>query len=99
MQFNMENPNDAKALRFRPISAEAITTFHPYYEQGHSPSSALHLHQLNMSVRYDGREGQLELARADRFINPQYGDVFYLYRKWRIKKNTVREMVMPCLEN
>ena len=99
MQFNMENPNDAKALRFRPISAEAITTFHPYYEQGHSPSSALHLHQLNMSVRYDGREGELELARADRSINPQYGDVFYLYRKWRIKKNTVREMVMPCLEN
>ena len=80
----------AKALSFRPSSAQAITTFHSYYEQGHSPSSALHLHQLNMSLRYDDREGELELARADRSINPQYGDVFYLYRKWRIKKHGER---------
>ena len=43
-----------------------------------------------MSVRYDDREGELELARADRSINPQYGDVFYLYRKWRIKKHGER---------
>ncbi len=39
---------------------------------------------------YDGREGKLELARADRSSNPQYGDVFYLYKKWRIKTHGER---------
>ena len=76
--------NCAKALSFRPISQDTVEKFHLYFDQGHSPSSALHLHQLNLAIKHDE---DLEYAKADRSLNPQYSDVFYLYKKWRIKNH------------
>ncbi len=40
-----------KVLGFRPINSETVEMFHSYFDQGHSPSSALHLHQLNLAIR------------------------------------------------
>ena len=74
----------AKALSFRPIDPDTVTKFHSYFDQGHSPSSALHLHWLNLAIEHND---ELEYVRADRSFSLQYGDIFYLYRKWRIKNH------------
>ena len=68
--------NSAKALlSFRPINED--TKFENFV-QGHSPSSALHFHQLNLAATYEGNEKELERYRADRSTNPMYKDVYYL---------------------
>ena len=77
----------AKALSFMPIDPDTVTKFHSYFDQGNSPSSALHLHWLNLAIEHND---ELEYVRADRSFSPQYGDVFYLYRKWRIKNHGER---------
>ena len=77
----------AKALSFRPLSAETITKIHSYFNQGHSPSSALHLHNLNLAITFDNKNGELQKARADRSMNPLYKDVYYLHKKWRVKNH------------
>ena len=77
----------AKALSFRPLSVETVQTMHSYFELGHSPASAFHLHNLNLAVQYESKNGELEKARADRSLNPLYTDVYYLYRKWRVKNH------------
>ena len=76
----------AKALSFRPLSSETVRKLHSYFDQGHSPASALHLHNLNLAIQYN-KDSQLEKARADRSLNPLYTDVYYLYRKWRVKNH------------
>ena len=58
---------------------------HTYFEQGHSPSSALHLHHLNLAIEYDGRDRELDFVLADRSSNPMYSDVYYTYKKWKVK--------------
>lgn len=77
----------AKALSFRPISKETINQMHTYFEQGHSPSSALHLHHLNLAIEHDSKDGELDLVLADRSLNPIYSDIYYIYKKWRIKQH------------
>ena len=77
----------AKVLSLRSIHPDTVKTINSYYDDRHSPSSALHLHQLNLAIQFIGKEGGLEYVRADRFLNPLYGDVFSLYKKWRIKKH------------
>ena len=77
----------AKALSFRPISEHTIHLMHSYFEQGHSPSSALHLHHFNLAIEYDGRESELDLILADRSLNPIYSDIYYTYKKWRMKQH------------
>ena len=76
----------AKALSFRPIDPQTVKRFESYFDKGHSPSSALHFHQLNLAIDHD----DIEYAQADRSINPQYSDVFYMYRKWRLKNHGER---------
>ena len=44
--------------------------FTKYFAQGHSPSSAIHLHQLNLVVQHEGNEHDLEMALADRSVTP-----------------------------
>lgn len=60
---------------------------HGYFEQGHSPSSALYSHHLNLAIQYDGRDSDLDCILADRSSNPMYSDVYYLYKKWRKKQH------------
>lgn len=77
----------AKALSFRPIRKDTINLMHVYFEQGHSPSSALHLHHLNLAIEYDGRDKELDLVLADRSLNPIYSDIYYTYKKWRVNQH------------
>lgn len=77
----------AKALSFREIDSHTIKQLYSYFEQGHSPSSALHLHRLNLAIELDDEQGELEYVSADRSLNPQYGDVYHLYSKWRIENH------------
>ena len=93
--------NSAKALSFRPISEDTKEKFENYFDQGHSPSSALHLHQLNLVVMHEGNEKELEKCRADRSTNPMYKDVYYLFKKWRLKnhgKENGKEMFQKLQE-
>ena len=75
----------AHALSFRPLSEGTMCKFEEYFKQGHSPSSAMHLHGLNLAVEYEGREEKLQRVSADRSQTPLPMDVYYLYRKWRVK--------------
>jgi len=77
----------AKALSFRPVNENTINLMQAYFKQGHSPSSALHLHHLNLATEYSGRDGRLDLALADRSLNPMYNDVYYIYKKWRMEQH------------
>ncbi len=77
----------AHAISFRPISSETMEQFHTYFEQGHSPSSAIHRHSLNLAIQYEGRDQEYEIAHADRSINPLPQDVYYLHQKWRSEKH------------
>ena len=79
--------NSAKALSFRPISNDTKDKFENYFDQGHSPSSALHFHQLNLAAMHECNEQELERCRADRSTNPLYKDVYYLFKKWRLKNH------------
>ena len=93
--------NSAKALSFRPISEDTKEKFETYFDQGHSPSSALHLHQLNLVAMHEGNEKELEKYRADRSTNPMYKDVYYLFKKWRLKnhgKENGKEMFQKLQE-
>ncbi len=63
------------------MSGETIDKIQSYFAQGHSPASALHLHNLNLGIQYDKEDGQLEKVRS---LNPLYTDVYYLFRKWRV---------------
>ena len=93
--------NSAKALSFRPISKNTKEKFESYFDQGHSPSSALHYHQLNLVVMHEGNEQELERCRADRSTNPMYKDVYYLFKKWRLKhhgKENGKEMLQKLEE-
>ena len=74
----------AHALSFRPLSEETMSMFEEYFKQGHSPSSAIHLHGLNLAIKYEGRENELQMIAADRSRTPLPMDVYYLYRKWRV---------------
>ena len=74
----------AKALGFRPIDPNTVTEFHSYFDQGHSPSSALHLHWLNLAIEHND---ELEYVRADRSFSPQYGDVFLPIQKMENQKS------------
>ena len=76
----------AKALSFRPISSTTLNLFQGYFEQGHSPSSALHLHHLNLAVEH-GEDSKLDQMLADRSVNPLYSDVYYAYKNWRVKQH------------
>ena len=76
----------AKAFSFRPLSDETIMKMSYYFIQGHSPASALHLHNLNLPIQFNNTDGELEKARVDHSLNPLYTDTYYLYIKWR-KKN------------
>ena len=80
----------AKALSFRPINQTTVNQFHSYFDQGHSPS-ALHLHRLNITMCD-------ELESADRSSNPQYNDVFYLYRKWNHGDRNGEEMLQEMVK-
>ena len=75
----------AHALSFRPLSEGTMCKFEEYFKQGHSPSSAMHLHGLNLAVEYEGREEKLQRVSADRSQTLLPMDVYYLYRKWRVK--------------
>ena len=77
----------AHVLIFRPISQETKDQFYKYFEQGHSPSSAIHHHSLNLAIEYQGKDQDYEIAHADRSINPLPKDVYYLYKKWRVEKH------------
>ena len=74
--------HSAHALSFKPISDETRDKFYSYFKQGHSPSSAKHLHELNLAIEYENQGTELEKVRADRSTNPSAQDVYYLYRKW-----------------
>ena len=56
----------------------ARTQLHTYFGQGHSPSSALHLHHLNLAIEYNGRDKELDLVLADR----QYIVTFTTHSKY-----------------
>ena len=75
--------HSAHAYRFHPISEDTKMVFTKYFAQGHSPSSAIHLHQLNLMVQHEGNEHDLEMALADRSVTPLPMDVYNLFRKWR----------------
>ena len=67
----------AHALSFRPISTEQ--KFYSYFDLGHSPSSAIHHHNINLDVEHEGREKEFEIAHADHSINPALPkDIYYL---------------------
>lgn len=74
----------AHALSFRPVSEETKLRFFSYFDQGHSPGSAKHLHSLNLAMEH---EGNVEQVSADRSINPLSRDVYYMFEKWREKKH------------
>lgn len=76
----------AHAISFRPISTETREQFYTYFEQGHSPSSAIHHHSLNLAIKYECTEQQYQTALADHSINPLPKDI-YLYKKWRSEKH------------
>jgi len=59
----------AHAISFRPIATETREQFYTYFEQGHSPSSAIHHHSLNLAIKYECTEKQYQTALADRSIN------------------------------
>ena len=40
-----------------------------------------------MAIEYDGRDRELDLVLADRSSNPIYSDVYYTYKKWRVKQH------------
>ena len=75
----------AHALSFRQLNKKTVATFEEYFKQGHSPSSAMHFHALNLAIEYEGREEQLEKVSSDRASTPLPMDVYYLYKKWRVK--------------
>ncbi len=75
--------SSAHALSFRPISDNTKDQFYHYFDQGHSPSTAMHYHSLNLSIEYEGRDNLYEIAHADRSINPLPRDIYHLYNKWR----------------
>ena len=77
----------AHAISFRPIATETREQFYTYFEQGHSPSSSVHHHSLNLAIKYEGRELQYQTAIADQSINPLPKDIYYLYHKWRSEKH------------
>ena len=77
----------AKALSFRSICKDTIDLMHTYFGQGHSPSSALHLHHLNLAIEYNGRDKELDLVLADRSLNPIYSDIYYTFKKWRVNQH------------
>ena len=74
----------AHALSFRPIHEETWLKFWNYFDQGHSPASAKHLHSLNLLLE---KEDNIEKVSADRSINPLPRDVYYMYEKWREKSH------------
>ena len=74
----------AHALSFRSLSEGTVSKFEEYFKQGHSPSSAIHLHGLNLAIEYEGKENKLQRISADRSKTPLPMDVYYLYRKWRV---------------
>ena len=76
----------AKALTFRPISAATTKVMHTYFEQGHSPSSALHTYHLNLAIEHDN-DAELDFTLADRSLNPMYSDIYYIFKKWRMKQH------------
>ena len=76
----------AHALSFRPINSETKQKFYSYFDLGHSPSSAIHHHSLNLAIEHGGKEKEFEIAHADRSINPLPNDIYYLYNKWRVDK-------------
>lgn len=53
-----------------------------YFEQGHSPSSAIELDRLSMEIEFPYHK-DLEIDMSDRSLNPWTRDVYYLHRKWR----------------
>ena len=55
---------------FRPISTDTKQKFYSYFDLGHSPSSAIHHHSINLAIEHEGREKEFEIAHADRSINP-----------------------------
>ena len=69
----------AHALSFRPISTDTKQKFYSYFDLGHSPSSAIHHHSINLAIEHEGRENEFEIAHADRSINPLPKDIYYLY--------------------
>ena len=75
--------HSAHAYSFHPISEDTKMVFTKYFAQGHSPSSAIRLHQLNLVVQHEGNEHDLEMALADRSVTPLPMDVYSLFRKWR----------------
>ncbi len=77
----------AHALTFKPMSTATIAEFHIMFQQGHSPSSAKHLHDLNLITEHENGLPELERVRADRAVNPNLQDVYYLFRKWREQNN------------
>ena len=52
--------------------------FYSYFDLGHSPSSAIHHHNINLDVEHEGREKEFEIAHADCSINPLPKDIYYL---------------------
>ena len=76
----------AHALSFRPINSETKQKFYSYFDLGHSLSSAIHHHSLNLAIEHGGREKEFEIVHADRSINPLPNDIYYLYNKWRVDK-------------
>ena len=86
----------AKALSFRPIDPDTVTKFHSYFDQGHSPSSALHLHWLNLAIEHND---ELEYVRADRSFSILSMVTFFTYTENGELKIMVNEMVSQCSTN
>jgi len=70
-----------------PLLRKPGDSFYTYFEQGHSPSFAIHQHSLNLAIKYQCTEQQYQTALVDHSIYLLPKDIYYLYKKWRSEKH------------
>lgn len=73
------------SLSFRPVKNETKEAFLKLFDNGHSSSTARHIHEQHLLM--DAATDELkQYTLADRPINPSVQDVCRLFQEWR-KKN------------
>ena len=81
ISFNHNHPiTSAYALSFRTISAETRQKFFELFNNGHSASSARHIHEQHLLMDAATDE-QKQYSLADRALNPSIQDISNMARK------------------